>query len=327
MRRWIGIDEAGYGPNLGPLVMTAVVAEDLNPSQSYPVPPDIWKDLSPKVARAGGEAGCLWIDDSKLVYRGTGGRERLESACSLAIEAAGLLAPKSFGALCQSLQAGDSHTCEFARWLPSGGSEWPWPRASSLEIMTRLRPISPLSPTNSAWKIAEVRSVVVGPERFNTALAETGSKARVHFRAFAELLRPLWNQTLDGDSTHLTSDKHGGRHFYLEPLRDVFQEAWIERGEEGPALSRYQVREGMRSMELRFTPRADAENGLVALASLVSKAVREAWMDAFNAFWKNRIPELKPTAGYPQDASRFRRQIDGLAKDLGLEPRLWWREK
>ena len=25
--RWVGIDEAGYGPNLGPLVMTAVVAE------------------------------------------------------------------------------------------------------------------------------------------------------------------------------------------------------------------------------------------------------------------------------------------------------------
>ena len=26
--RWVGIDEAGYGPNLGPLVMTAVIAED-----------------------------------------------------------------------------------------------------------------------------------------------------------------------------------------------------------------------------------------------------------------------------------------------------------
>ena len=24
--RWVGIDEAGYGPNLGPLVMTAVIA-------------------------------------------------------------------------------------------------------------------------------------------------------------------------------------------------------------------------------------------------------------------------------------------------------------
>ncbi len=38
--RWIGIDEAGYGPNLGPLVMSAVVAE--SPDDRMP---DVWGDL------------------------------------------------------------------------------------------------------------------------------------------------------------------------------------------------------------------------------------------------------------------------------------------
>jgi hypothetical protein len=137
----------------------------------------------------------------------------------------------------------------------------------------------------------------------------------------------LWGQTSGGDFTSLSCDKHGGRHFYLEPLRGVFADEWIEQGPEGPALSRYLVSREGRSLELSFAPRADADNGLVALASIVSKAVREVWMEAFNAFWQARIPELRATAGYPVDASRFRRQIEGLANELGLEPRNWWREK
>src|ERR1700735_2232420 len=47
--RWVGIDEAGYGPNLGPMVMTAVVDEG-------PVgrTPDLWRHLAGTGARAGG---------------------------------------------------------------------------------------------------------------------------------------------------------------------------------------------------------------------------------------------------------------------------------
>ena len=63
---WIvGIDEAGYGPNLGPLVMTAVVAEA--PDER---PPDLWNDLSATVCRAGGDAQRLWVDDSKAIWHG-----------------------------------------------------------------------------------------------------------------------------------------------------------------------------------------------------------------------------------------------------------------
>ena len=50
-------------------------------------------------------------------------------------------------------------------------------------------------------------------------------------------------------------------------------------------------------------------------------------MDVFNAFWTSRLPDLKPTAGYPLDASRFRQAIDQLARDLDLHPDLWWRRK
>ncbi len=80
-------------------------------------------------------------------------------------------------------------------------------------------------------------------------------------------------------------------------------------------------------MTLRLAPRADARDGFVALASIVSKTLREEWMDVFNAFWASHVPGLRPTAGYPVDAARFRRAVEPSALALGVDPRLWWRER
>src|SRR5205823_4038269 len=149
-------------------------------------------------------------------------------------------------------------------------------------------------------------------------------KARVHFTAFARLLNALWERARDGVATQVRCDKHGGRHFYLEALLDLLPDVWIDRGPEGPELSRYTVRGEGRRLELSLAPRADSSDGLVALASIVSKAVREAWMDAFNAHWTARIADLRPTAGYPLDATRFRQAIEADCQARGLPPALWW---
>ena len=82
-----------------------------------------------------------------------------------------------------------------------------------------------------------------------------------------------------------------------------------------------------RTLTLSLVPRADADDGLVALASIVSKTVREHWMDAFNAHWQARVPGLRPTAGYPVDAARFRRAIEADCDARGLTPADWWRAK
>src|SRR5262245_778085 len=72
----IGIDEAGYGPNLGPFVMTAVACR---------VPPrlvgaDLWDILRNAVRRAGeADDGRILIADSKLVYTPVRGLHGLET--------------------------------------------------------------------------------------------------------------------------------------------------------------------------------------------------------------------------------------------------------
>lgn len=317
--RWVGIDEAGYGPNLGPLVMTAVVAEGPDDCQ-----PDLWADLGATVSRAGGDPGRLWIDDSKAILKAGRGRDRLEAACLAAVSAAVREPPRSFGSLLATLEAGTLADVELAPWL-GDVDDPPWPRPESLSLLERCP--GPGHLAGAPWQIVAVRTVVVGPARFNAGLEQSGSKAKVHFAAFARLLHALWDRTHEGATTRVRSDKHGGRHFYLDALLELFPDVWIDRGPEGAGLSQYTVRSAQRRLELSLVPRADAEDGLVALASIVSKAVREAWMDVFNAHWTARLPDLRPTAGYPLDASRFRQAIEPECQARGLHPSLWWRTK
>jgi hypothetical protein len=86
--RWVGgIDEAGYGPQLGPLVVSATLFE-----LSAPSDPDgraIWKPLRRHVVRPGRanppgararRSRRIEVGDSKLVYSVARGPRELERA-------------------------------------------------------------------------------------------------------------------------------------------------------------------------------------------------------------------------------------------------------
>jgi hypothetical protein len=328
--RWVGIDEAGYGPNLGPLVMTAVVAESTTVQIGDPADVralDFWGALAKTVDRAGGDPDRLWVDDSKAIYQGGTGRDRLEMACMAAVHATGQALPGCLRTLIEILGAGTLADVELTHWIDGDEEHLPWPLCVPRDALDALLARTPLYAGKKAWRITAVACVVIGPARFNNGLEAHGSKAAVHFSAFDVLLKQVWDRAADGRRTFVQGDKHGGRHYYLPPLSQAFPEAWIDRGPEGPDLSRYTIRDGDRRLELSLAPRADQTHGLVALASIVSKTVRELWMDVFNAYWRRRIPELRPTAGYPNDSLRFRRDIENLAAAHGHDPARWWRIK
>ena len=65
---------------------------------------------------------------------------------------------------------------------------------------------------------------------------------------------------------------------------------------------------------------ADANHMPVALASMVSKYVRELLMARFQSWFGQRAPQVKPTAGYARDAQRFWREIRPMLADLHIAP-------
>ncbi len=109
-------------------------------------------------------------------------------------------------------------------------------------------------PRCGSWQVAAVRTVVVGPAQFNAGLEAVGLKSDVHYLAFEQLLRLVWERSADLVPTYVSGDKHGGRHYYFQRLSQSFPDAWIDRGLEGPDLSRYTIRRAGQRLELRLRP-------------------------------------------------------------------------
>src|SRR5688500_12104556 len=75
-----GIDEAGYGPLLGPLVV-GCCAFEVEPDPAAPGDdlPCLWRRLRKHVSRNRSKGGKkLHVNDSKLVYSTSGGLKELE---------------------------------------------------------------------------------------------------------------------------------------------------------------------------------------------------------------------------------------------------------
>ena len=172
-----------------------------------------------------------------------------------------------------------------------------------------------------------VRSVVVCPARFNQVTQEWGSKGAVLALALAELVRANHELNGEGEPASFFVDKHGGRNFYAAMLQHALPEGFVVAQQEGMARSVYLVHGLKRDLRLIFEPRADGHHFCVALASMVSKYLRELLMLEFNGFWERHVPGLKPTAGYHGDADRFFRAIEPTMEQLRIAKRMVWRQK
>jgi len=330
----IGIDEAGYGPNLGPFVMTAAACHvpaccALLPNGEDRAEYDLWRLLHPAVRRShDADQGQLLIDDSKRVYAAHG-LAGLECGVLTA------LAPDAHAPMPTSLATLMNQLCldtgdELRREVWYRGLQSLPMSLSLVDLQQRRRSFADACAAANVrgWQL---RSVVICPQRFNALIEKSGTKGYVLAYALTDLLR--WYSAAEGaglsgeDEGLFVIDKHGGRNTYAAMIQHALPQGILIIEAESQARSAYRVH-GLRcNMRLVFQPCADSTHFCVALASMASKYLREMLMLEFNRFWQEQIPGLKATAGYPGDAARFFQAIRPAIEKLGLPPETLWRRK
>lgn len=314
----IGTDEAGYGPNLGPLVVTATAW--LLPANVQPH--SLWTEFHRVLTNARTSAGDrrLFVTDSKAVYSPGQGVEDLEVPV-LAFLRTMKAEIESTTTLGQFL-SGDEFIRSFAAEPWNTGEPLALPLDSSTEHIAEWHEALEAEMQQLGIRLAGVRSRIMFPGEFNVLTSAAGSKGVVLSEATLRLVRQLADEHPDVATAHVVCDKHGGRNRYDELIAAHFDDQFVFRTEESRERSRY------RCGRLEFCFRTKAEELLpVALASMTAKYVREVLMHQFNRFWIARRPGLKPTQGYPVDARRFRNDIADLVAELGIFDDVLWRNR
>ncbi len=309
----IGIDEAGYGPILGPLVVSAVVADipDNLLTQS------LWDILRSSITKQrSASAGRIIINDSKKLHKSHGNYKLLQRAVLATIKATStdqnttpttLQLPTTLGELLTTVSPD----------FKGGWNNYPWYKdklythkltCNQTDIATAAQAMyNDMLRNNIKIKALWSQPLLVG--QFNHQVNLTGNKSKVLFSLAAQWMYKAYN-TFENNNLQILIDKHGGRTHYRELLQKIFPDLKMKILREESKTSSYSLTQSNREIRVHFLEKGDSRHMLIALASLLSKYLRELFMEVLNDYFRQKCPAIKPTAGYYIDGKRFLAELD-----------------
>jgi ribonuclease HII len=296
---YTGIDEAGYGPMLGPLCVASVTLRIDSWSPGEPAP-DLWAILGDAVCRTKKEAKRrIAVGDSKDLKLANSSVTKhplyhLERGILAFLACRDGRSPATDQELQDALRA----RLDSSDWYTTPPVDLPM--GVSDEMLAIESNLLKGAMHRNGVELLDIRVRVVGESEFNALYTRHRTKAAATGTAVRELIEMAQKHGSRGDEARIVCDRQSGRTKYAPMLAHLFNDVRIE--EESPRASRYTCD---TNTGVLLTPGADGAYFPVALASMAAKLVRELAMLRFNTYWGERIPDLKPTAGYVQDARRW----------------------